>query len=107
MFESYNQKLIFFLHFVDVFMSYSAWFCSSSAIYNGHSTRYIFEGMTKNSSFSYFIVVFMCYCSHYWHSKALYMFASCDQKLVVFAFYGRFHVLFSTVLRFLGDLQRP
>src|SRR4051812_23662893 len=56
MFESYDEKLIF-LRFVDVFMSYSPWFCGSSAIYNDHSTRYMFEGMTKISSFSCFIVI--------------------------------------------------
>jgi len=34
-----------------------------------------------------------------------YMFESYDQKLVVFAFYGRFNELLPVVLGFQGDLQ--
>src|SRR3954464_10108771 len=104
------MKKLIVLFFVNVFISYSPWFCGSSAIYNDHSTRYLFQGMTKKSSFSCFIVVFLCYCSHFGGSTALYMFESYDQKLVVFAFYGRFHDLFPTVFGVSGRfawLERP
>jgi hypothetical protein len=34
-----------------------------------------------------------------------YIFERCDQKLIIFAFLGRFHELLPTVLGFRGDLQ--
>ena len=68
-------------------------------------------GLIKNLSFSCFMAVFMRYCPHFWGSrgirmarKTLHMFESYDQKLVVFAFYGRFHELLPIVLGFQGDL---
>src|SRR3954467_10835901 len=61
--------------------------------------------------------VFMSYCPQFWGSKAIcmarktrYMFESYDQKLIVFAFYGRFHELLPTVFRVSGRfawLVRP
>ena len=140
-----------FLHFMAIFVSYCPYFWGSSAVWNDHKTRYMFEGLTKtrhflrfmavfhellpivlgfqgdlkwledpiqvwglvkNSSFSCFMAVFMSYCPHFWGSrgirmarKTLYMFESYDQKLVVFAFYGRFHELLPIVLGFRGDLE--
>ena len=46
-----SKNSYIFLHFADVFMSYSLWFSGSRDIYNDHSTLYMFEGMTKNLSF--------------------------------------------------------
>src|SRR3954465_2786957 len=73
--------------------------------------------MTKNSSFSRFMAVFKSYCPQFWGSKAIcmarqtrYMFESYDQKLIIFAFYGRFHELLATVLGVSGRfawLERP
>src|SRR3954469_7074498 len=70
--------------------------------------------MTKNSSFSCFMVIFMSYCPQFWGSRRIYMprkypymFDSYDHKLVIFAFYCRFHELLPTVLGLQGDLQRP
>src|SRR3954468_3982092 len=70
--------------------------------------------MTKNSSFSCFMVIFMSYCPRFWGSRRIcmplknpYMFDSYDHKLVVFAFYFRCHELLPTVLGLQGDLQRP
>jgi hypothetical protein len=51
----------------------------------------MFEGMTKNLSFSCFMAVFMSYCPQFWGSRAIYMFESYDKKLVFFALYGRYH----------------
>src|SRR3954463_4997254 len=69
--------------------------------------------MTKNSSFSRFMAVFMRYCPLFWGSRAIYndrktryLLERYDPKLVVFAFYGRFHELFPTVLWFQGDLHQ-
>src|SRR5215216_5152128 len=39
--------------------------------------------------------------------KSRYMLERCDQNLVVFAFYGRFHEPLLTVLWFQGDLHQP
>ena len=39
--------------------------------------------------------------------ETLYMFESYDQKLLVFAFYGRFHELLHTILGLHGDLDGP
>jgi hypothetical protein len=61
--------------------------------------------MTKKSSFSCFMVVFMGYCPQFLGSRWIcmprknpYMIERYDQKLVVFAFYGRFHELLPTIL---------
>src|SRR3954465_4097219 len=61
--------------------------------------------------------VFMSYCPQFWGSKAIcmarktrYMFESYDQKLIVFAFYGRFNELLPTVFGVSGRfawLERP
>src|SRR4051812_18239631 len=61
--------------------------------------------------------VFMSYCPQFWGSKAIcmahktrYMFESYDQKLIVFAFYGRFHELLPPILGVSGRfawLERP
>ena len=68
--------------------------------------------LIKNSSFSCFMAFFMSYWPHFWGSRGIrmahktrYMFESYDQKLVVFAFYGRFHELLPIILGFQGDLQ--
>src|SRR3954468_4707410 len=60
----------------------------------------MFEAMTKNSSFSCFIVVLMSYCPHFWcyrmicmARKTRYIFKTYEQKLIVFASYYRFHEL--------------
>ena len=65
----------------------------------------MFEGMTKNSSFSCFMDVFMSYCTQFGSSRAIYMFERYDKKFVTFAFYGRFHELSPIVLGFQGDLH--
>src|SRR3954469_25161319 len=72
------------------------------------------RGMTKNSSFSCFMVIFISYCPQLWGCRRIcmprtnpYMFDSYAHKLVVFAFYCRFHELLPTVLGLQGDLQRP
>jgi hypothetical protein len=56
--------------------------------------------------------VFMSYFPQFWDCWAIYevrdtqyMFERCQQKLVVFACYCRFHEQFPTVLGFRGDLQ--
>src|SRR3954470_23415602 len=63
--------------------------------------------MTRNSPFSRFMAVFMSYCPQFRGSRAIYsdlptiyMLERYDQKLVVFAFYGRFHELLPIVLWF-------
>src|SRR3954467_8087578 len=63
------------------------------------------------------MAVFKSYCPQFWGSTAIcmarktrYMFESYDQKLIVFAFYGRFHELLATVLGVSGRfawLVRP
>jgi hypothetical protein len=70
--------------------------------------------MTKNLLFLHFWAVFVSYCPQFWVFWVIfkardtqYMFERHDQKLVVFAFYGRFHELLPTVLGFRGDLQGP
>ena len=52
-----------------------------------------------------FMSVFMSYCPRFWGSRAIYKFERYDQKLVVFAFDGRFNELLPTVLGFQGDLH--
>src|SRR5215216_2407417 len=63
--------------------------------------------MTKNSSFSCFMVIFMSYCPQFFgsrricmHVKNPYMFDRYHQKLVIFVFYGRFHEILPIVLGF-------
>src|SRR3954467_3913604 len=60
--------------------------------------------MTKNSFFSCFMVIFMSYCPRFLGSRRIciprknrYMFDRYDQKLFVFAFYGRFHEILPIV----------
>src|SRR3954462_348698 len=72
---------------------------------NEHKTRYMFHDTSKNSPFSYFMAVFMSNCPQFWGSKAIYMFESHDQALVVFPFYGNFHDLWPIFLGFQGDLK--
>ena len=67
----------------------------------------MFKGMTKNSSFSCFMAIFMSNCPQFWGFKAIYMFESYDQTLVVFAFNGNFHELWPIFLGFQGDLKWP
>ena len=76
-------------------------------IYNERKARYIFVGMANNSLFSCFMVVFTSYCPQFWGSRAIYLFVSYDQKVVIFAFYGRFHELLPTFMGFQGDLTWP
>ena len=57
MFESHDQALGVFA-FYGNFVSYCPYFWGSSAIWNDHKTRYMFEGLTKNSSFLRFMAVF-------------------------------------------------
>src|SRR3954462_13216241 len=61
--------------------------------------------MTKNSPFSCFTAIFMSNFPQFWGSKAIYMFESYDQTLVVFAFYRRFYKLLPIILGFQGDLN--
>src|SRR3954470_8836694 len=106
-----------FSRFMAVFMSYCPYFSGSRAICMARKTRYMFERYAKNSSFSCFMVVFMSYCPLFRVCRAIcmarktrYMFESYDQKLIVFAFYGRFHELLPTVFGFSGRfawLERP
>jgi hypothetical protein len=66
---------------------------------------------SKNSSFSRFMAILLSYWPHFWGTRVIYddrrtgyMFQSYDQKLVVFAFYDRFHEILPTVLGLRGDL---
>src|SRR5215216_1863656 len=88
-----------------VFMSYWTLFWHSRGFTTMLTPDTCLRVMTKNSSFSRFTAVFMSYWTLFWHSrwiyndpKTRYMFESYDQKLVVFAFYDRFHELLDTVL---------
>jgi hypothetical protein len=63
------------------------------------------RGVTKNSSFLHFRAVFMSYCPQFWGSGVIdrvhdtqYMFERHDQKLIVFAFQGRFCELLPIIL---------
>src|SRR3954462_8448654 len=55
--------------------------------------------------------IFMIYCPQFWGSKSIYMarktrymFESYDQKLIVFAFDGRFHELLPNSFRSFGAI---
>src|SRR3954471_2586094 len=116
MFERYDQKVAVFA-FMVVFMSYCPqfWVLGRFAWLVRPDT--CLGVRTKNSSFSRFMAVFMSYIPHFLGSRAIcmprktrYMFESYDQKLIVFAFYGRFHELLPTVLGVSGRfawLERP
>ena len=80
-------------------MSYCPQFWGSRAIY------IFLTGMTKKSSFLLFMTVSMTYCPQFRGSRAIYMFERYNQKLIVFAFYGRFNELLPKVLGFQGDLH--
>src|SRR3954467_2970754 len=78
-----------FLRFIAVFMSNF-----------GVPGRFIrFKDMIKNSPFCVY-GHFMSYCPQFWFSRAIYEFERFDQKVVIFAFYGRFHELLPIVLGF-------
>src|SRR3954464_9189607 len=61
--------------------------------------------MTKNSSSLRFMAIFMSYCPQFWSSRTIYMFERYEQRVFVFASYGRFHVLCPTVLGFQDDFH--
>ena len=67
----------------------------------------MFEGLIKKSAFSCFLAVFISSFPRFWGSRGIHiarttqgMFERYDQKLVVFAFYGRFDMLLATILGF-------
>src|SRR3954463_15685516 len=97
-----------------VFMSYCPLFCGSRASYTNLRLDTCLSVMTKNPSFSRFKAVFttywpkfLCFRATCMAHKTRFMFERCDQKLVVFAFYGRYHELFPTNLGFHGDFHGP
>jgi hypothetical protein len=68
--------------------------------------------MTKKLSFLDFMAIFVSYCPLFWGlgliykvNDTQYMFERHDQKLIVFAFYGRFREVLPTILGFREDLQ--
>src|SRR3954463_10108587 len=86
MFQSYDQKLVFF-----AFYGHFHEFLPHSFGVSGRFT--CLRVMTKKSSFSCFVDVFVSYCPQFWGSRAIYMFERYEQKMFVFAFYGHFHEL--------------
>src|SRR3954470_4058143 len=89
-----------FSRFMAIFISYSPYFSGSKAFAWLVRPDRCLRGMTKKSPFSRFMAVFMSYFPHFLGSRAIcmprktrYMFEISDQKLVIFALYGRFHEL--------------
>src|SRR3954467_8380411 len=86
-----------FSRFMAVFMSYFPHFWVPGRFACLVKPDTCLKFLTKNSSVSRYMVVFMSYSPQFWglranfnDSKTQNMFASYDQKLIVFVFYGRF-----------------